>query len=100
MVVCSPASLSRSSGILFSHTLNSQEFEVSKQIKVHVSGLWEETGAKAHTGPGGEKNIRKCHIESKLMPKPSRQVETGLITAGIKTEIQTTRCPVEIHISC
>lgn len=108
MVVCSPASLSRSLGVagiwslghcvrgrnthlaghaLFTHTL--QEFEVSNQIKVHVSKLWEETGVKVYTGPG-EKNICKRHIESKPKPKPSRWEATGLITAGIKPEIQTT----------
>lgn len=74
---------------IYSYTHSSRGFEVSNQIKVHVSGLWEKTGAKAHTGPG-EKNISNHHIGSKPKPKPSRQEATGLITAGIKPEIQTT----------
>lgn len=75
---------------LFTHTLTARGgLKFSNQIKVHVSGLWEKTGAKAHTGPGG-KNISNHHIGSKPKPKPSRQETTGLITAGIKPEIQTT----------
>lgn len=107
MVVCSPAFLSRSSGALasyswatgerqeyilgrshaiYSHTHTLREFEVSNQIKVHISRLWEETGVKAHTGPGVN-NICKHYIGSKPKPKPSRQEATGLITARIKPEI-------------